>query len=210
MPSPSIWRQLRRSHTLSKARWLLIGLGLFGCFLANWCSAQTATVAQAQTIPAVQLFLPVVLQTSPPVPDYAFNVGLVERCDPNAGITYVNGTTAQEGAPVNGAMVAFSYAPDGPIVAKIESGPHPGYPNRPPGFFSHILGVGGPRAGDWYFWIVDEQEQRISVLIYLQTDGQAGEGQCQQGLLRFDQQAAPLKEQHGRQRHKGNEQDTGP
>lgn len=210
MPSHSIWRHLRRLLALSQARWLLIGLGLLGCYLANGWTAQNAMVAQAQTIPAVQLFLPIVLQTSPPVPGYAFNVGLVERCEPNAGITYVNGTTAQDGAPVNGAMVAFSYAPDGPIVAKIESGPHPGYPNWPPGFFSHILGVGGPREGDWYFWIVDEQEQRISVLIYLHTDGQAGEGQCQQGLLRFDQQVAPSKEQHGGQRYNRNEQDTGP
>ena len=210
MPLPSIWRHLCRPLALAKARWWLIGMSLLGCYLANCWTGQNATVAQAQTIPAVQLFLPVVLQTSPPVPDYAFNVGLVERCDPNAGITYVNGTTAQDGAPVNGALVAFSYAPDGPIVAKIESGPHPGYPNWAPGFFSHILGVGGPRAGDWYFWIVDEQEQRISVLIYLHTDGQAGEGQCQQGLLRFDHQAAPSKEQHGRQRYNGNEQNTGP
>lgn len=198
MPSHSIWRHLRRLLALSQGRWLLIGLGLLGCYLANRWTAQNVMVAQAQTIPVGQLFLPVVLQTSLPVPDYAFNVGLVERCDPNAGITYVNGITAQDGLPVNGAIVAFSYAPDGPIVAKIASGPHPGYPNWSPGFFSHILGVGGPREGDWYFWIVDEQERRISVLIYLHTDGQAGEGQCQQGLLRFDHQAAPSKEQHGR------------
>lgn len=210
MPSLSIWRYLHRSLALAKARWLLIAIGLLSCYLAQGWTVQHAMVAHAQTIPAAQLFLPVVLQTSPPVPDYAFNVGLVERCDPNAGITYVNGTTAQDGTPVNGAMVAFSYAPDGPIVAKIASGPHPGYPNWAPGFFSHILGVGGPREGDWYFWIVDEQEQRISVLIYLHTDGQAGEGRCQQGILRFDQQAASSEEQHGRERHNSNEQNTGP
>ena len=189
----SISWSIRRLLTLSRAHWWLIGMSLLGCYLTYYWTEQNAMSAQAQTIPDGQLFLPLVLETTPPLPNYKFNVGLVERCDPNAGITYVNGTTAQDGTPVNGAIVAFSYAPDGPIVAKIASGPHPGYPNWAPGFFSHILGTGGPRQGDWYFWIVDEQEQRISVLIYLRTDGQAGEGQCQQGLLRFDHQPTTSK-----------------
>lgn len=190
-PVQSTWRQSLRLR--GRRCWVVSMLLTLGAALANGWFGQAAPLVLAQTIPAAQLFLPLVRQNSPPLPTYEFNVGVVERCDPNAGITYVNGTTAKDGVPVNGALVAFSYAPDGPIVAKIESGPHPGYPNWSPGFFSHILGTGGPREGDWYFWVVDDQEQRISVLIYLHTDGQAGEGKCQQGVLRFDQQAARSK-----------------
>lgn len=190
MLCPSTWRRVCCAWCSSKRRWLLaLLLLLWGTLVYRWGEGPSAIVrAQTITIPAAQLFLPLVLQNSPPLPDYEFNTGVVEHCDPNAGVTYVNGITAKDGKAVNGAFVAFSYAPDGPIVAKIASGPHPGYPNWSPGFFSHILGVGGPRAGDWYFWVVDEQEQRISVLIYLHTDGQAGEGKCQQGVLRFDHQ----------------------
>ena len=185
----STWRRVVGALPLFNRYWLLIGLIGLSCWLIQPRYTQSRLV-YAQTIPALQLFLPLVLQDSPPPPEYEFNVGVVERCEPNAGITYVNGTTARDGVAVNGAFVAFSYAPDGPIVAKITSGPHPGYPNWPRGFFSHILGVGGPREGDWYFWIVDAQEQRISVIIFLHTDGQAGAGKCQQGVLRFDHQAS--------------------
>lgn len=191
MPYQLTWRSVICALPLSKARWLMVVITMLGCALAYRWGVLHPNAAQAQTVPNAQLFLPLVLQHNPLQSDYEFNVGLVERCDPNAGITYVNGTTAKAGVAVNGAFVAFSYAPDGPIVAKIESGPHPGYPNWPNGFFSHILGAGGPRAGDWYFWIVDAQERRSSVIIYLHTDGQAGEGKCQQGVLRFDRQAPP-------------------
>jgi hypothetical protein len=115
-----------------------------------------------------------------------FNVGEVVRCDPNAGVTYVNGTTRQSGQPVSGYMVAFSYDPDGPIVAQIESGPHEGYPNWPAGFYSHILGVDGPREGGWYFWIINDLGQRISVYAFLHTDGHAYPGGCQQAIVDFD------------------------
>jgi hypothetical protein len=116
----------------------------------------------------------------------SFNTGYVERCVPNNGIMYVNGTTAYQGAPVSGQMVAFSYEPDGPIVAKVQSGPHPGYPNWDEGFFSHILGIGLPVEVDWHFWIVDGHDQRISVIVYLHTDGWQGVDACQQAVIRFD------------------------
>jgi hypothetical protein len=115
-----------------------------------------------------------------------FNVGEVVRCDPNAGITYVEGTTRLYGEPVSGYMVAFSYDPDGPIVAQILSGPHEGYPGWRTGYYSHILGVNGPREGGWYFWIVDDRGQRISVYAFLHTDGQADPGSCQQAVVDFD------------------------
>lgn len=151
---------------------ILVGLG----------SSHGATVrAQAPTAP-YGAYLPLVGQQIL----RSFNTGYVERCDPNNGIMYVNGTTSFQGAPVSGQLVAFSYEPDGPIVATIESGPHAGYPNWDEGFFSHILHEGLPVDTDWYFWIVDGHNQRISVMVYLHTDGWSGEGACQQAVLRFD------------------------
>lgn len=130
---------------------------------------------------------PVPAQPTPtPAPRYEFNIAVVQRCDPNGGTTYVNGTTYKGGAPVNGYQVAFSYAPDGPIVAQVPSGPHPGYPNWNPGFYSHILKSDGPREGDWYFWIVDASGNRISEIAHVHTDGVAGDGKCQQAVVDFD------------------------
>ena len=115
-----------------------------------------------------------------------FSRALLQRCDPNAGVTYVQGTTYKNGQPTNGYRVAFSYAPDGPIVATVTSGPHQGYEGWGTGFYSHILQHDGPREGNWFFWIVDENGNRISAIANVHTDGEAGEGKCQQAIIDFD------------------------
>jgi hypothetical protein len=127
---------------------------------------------------------PTPLPPPPPQPVY-FNI-TVTRCEPNAGVTYVNGTTYVGGVPRSGYIVVFSWAPDGPIVARIQSGPHGGYAGWSPGFYSHILSATGPRAGNWYFWIINQNEQRTSEIAHLQTHGEAGPGKCQQGVVDFD------------------------
>jgi hypothetical protein len=146
--------------------------------------------APATATPTATEMLVLPTSTPPPTetPVLLFNVGEVVSCEPNAGVTYVNGTTRQQGEPVSGYLVAFSYAPDGPIVAQIQSGPHEGYPGWRQGFYSHILQADGPREGDWYFWIVDAFGQRISVSVFLHTDGQADSGSCQQAVIDFDSQ----------------------
>jgi len=155
------------------------------------------TVAVAQNIPAPPPPTPApptatpqpaqpTAPPAPPQPQYEFNKAVVQRCDPNAGVTYVEGTTYKNGQPANGYNVAFSYAPDGPPVATIKSGPHEGYPGWRTGFYSHIIGSTGPREGDWYFWIVDGTGKRISAIAHIHTDGQAGDGKCQQGVIDFD------------------------
>jgi uncharacterized protein YraI len=118
--------------------------------------------------------------------NYEFNRAILQRCDPNAGVTYVNGTVYKNGQPVNGYRVAFSYAPDGPVVASIQSGPHDGYPGWNTGFYSHILQIDGPREGNWFFWVIDSSGQRISAIGNVQTHGEAGEGKCQQAIIDFD------------------------
>jgi hypothetical protein len=136
-----------------------------------------------------QSFLPLVrFQLPPPAPEpsYEFNKALLQKCSPNAGVTYVEGTTYKNGQPANGYNVAFSYATDGPIIAQTISGPHQGYPGWRTGFYSHIIDSASPREGDWYFWIVDGSGKRISQIAHVHTDGEAGDGTCQQAVIDFD------------------------
>jgi hypothetical protein len=115
-----------------------------------------------------------------------FSRAILQRCDPNGGVTYVQGTTYKSGQPVNGYNVVFSYAPDGPVVAGITSGPHAGYTNWNTGFYSHIIQHDGPREGNWFFWITDGSGKRISAIANVQTHGEAGDGKCQQAVIDFD------------------------
>lgn len=114
-----------------------------------------------------------------------FNQGVVKRCAPNAGITYADGYLERFGVKQDGIAVVFATAPDGAPVASIISGPHPGYPNWPHGYFSHILGAHGPRELVVYFWTVDALNQRTSVIIKLHTDGTVTPTSCQQANLLF-------------------------
>ena len=125
--------------------------------------------------------------TAPPATLYKFNVAVVWKCDTNAGVTYVEGTTYINGAPQSGDWsVAFSYAPDGPVVASIKAGPHLGYEGWDQGYYSHILQDDGPREGNWWFWVVDSGGNRISEMGNILTDGSSGDGKCQQGIVDFD------------------------
>jgi len=121
-----------------------------------------------------------------PSQNYEFNRALVQRCDPNEGVTYVQGTVYKNSSPVNGYLVTFSYAPDGPQVATVISGPHTGYEGWGTGFYSHILQSNGAREGNWFFWIVDGSGTRISAIANVHTDGEAGDGKCQQAVVDFD------------------------
>jgi hypothetical protein len=150
----------------------------------------TATATPTETATPTATAMPTETAISTPLPtppsNAYFNIAVLQRCDPNAGVTYVQGTTYVNGAPQSGYLVAFSWAPDGPIVAFIQSGPHAGYEGWNPGFYSHILQAGGPRQGDWHFWIIDENQNRISNIAYVHTDGEAGPGKCQQAVIDFD------------------------
>ena len=119
---------------------------------------------------------------------YKFTKVILQWCEPNAGVTAIEGTVYQDHKPYNGARVVFSWTPDGPWVSEpMISGPHPGYPDWKPGWYSHILQAGGPREGDWYVWIVDDNGNRISEMSpRIHTDGTAGPGKCQKAIVDFD------------------------
>lgn len=140
--------------------------------------------AQASTLPVgprytSKVYLPIVHTA------VRYPVGAVIRCDPNAGITYVNGMIYKGDQPVNGATIVFAVQPGEPHIAEIISGPHQGYPNWANGFFSIILGANGARKGEWYFWIIGDKRQRDSVIIHLHTDALVFPTSCQQALIYF-------------------------
>ena len=139
------------------------------------------------TIPVTPTPVPPTPIPATPKPAYEYNKGLVQRCDPNPGVTYVEGTVYRNHQPFNGARVVFSYAPDGPLVTQpVITGPHEGYLNWNDGFYSHIIGSNEARAGNWYIWVVDSNNRRISVTVHLETHGDAGAGRCQQAVIDFD------------------------
>lgn len=122
--------------------------------------------------------------TEPPKPQYKFNIVVVSRCERQPAGNWFEGTTYINGQPQNGYKVAFSYEPDGPIVATMQSGPHEGYPGWKTGYYSHIINATGPQAGNWFVWVVDDTGQRISEIGNFQTTG-PGEG-CNQAVVDFD------------------------
>ncbi len=136
----------------------------------------------------------------PTKPPYKFSVAKLEKCEPNAGITYVNGMVYIDHHPANGYIVVFSWTPDGPyddilgLPSNLNDLGCVSYKsgcagNRDAGKWSHILQQGKPREGEWYFWIVDTNtRRRISAIAHVHTDGTAGPGKCQQAFVVFDTQ----------------------
>lgn len=167
-----------------------------------------ASIAQAANIPAAPV-QPVVILPTPrpvvvvpptatavpapagptatPVSSRKFNVAVVQRCDRQPAGNWFKGTVYVGGQPSNGQRVVFSYAPDGPWVTSPQiSGPHEGYSDWGPGFYSHVINAPGvgPKAGSWSVWIVDANGGRISEIATWQSTG-PGDG-CNEAVVDFD------------------------
>ena len=120
-----------------------------------------------------------------PVKKYEFNVALVQRCDRQPAGNWFDGTVYKNGQPINGIRVVFSYAPDGPWATPPQiSGPHEGYTNWNPGYYSHIINSSDPKAGTWFVWLVNATGTRISEMASWQSTG-PGDG-CNQATVDFD------------------------
>ena len=100
------------------------------------------------------------------------------HCYPNAGSTRAVGTVRLNGQPVDGYIVAFSWQPDGEVVATRGSSEG--------GHYTHILLASGPREGNWWFWIQNEDGHRISEMAHVHTHKDPHEGNCQQAVIDFD------------------------
>jgi len=153
-------------------------------------SGDQARIQVAQNIPPppprpTATRTPVPQPTATPRPRYEFNIALVQRCDRQPAGNWFGGTVYKGGKPVNGYRVVFSYAPDGPWVTQPQiSGPHEGYWDWAPGYYSHIINASQPKAGDWYVWIVDANGNRISEIAHWHSTG-PGEG-CNMAVVDFD------------------------
>jgi hypothetical protein len=110
----------------------------------------------------------------------------VTSCRPQAGGTWFDGTVKKGGQPVNGALVVFSWSPDaGPITSPAITGPHEGYSQWAPGYFSHIIAAPPePKAGTWFVWVVDGSGKRISEIASWTSVG-AGSG-CNDATIAFE------------------------
>ena len=106
------------------------------------------------------------------------------HCDHNGINTQVRGTVRRNGQAVNGYRVAFSWQPDGEVVARRTSGEG--------GLYTHILHGAGPREGNWWFWIENEDEQRISEMGFVHTDQDPHTDKCQWAVIDFDIQNPDL------------------
>jgi uncharacterized protein YraI len=154
-------------------------------------SGDAGSIKVAQNIPAPPPTAPPPPPTTPPQPTatakprYEFNIALVQKCERQPAGNWFDGTVYKNGQPLNGQRVVFSYAPDGPWVTEPQiSGPHAGYLNWNPGYYSHIINASSPKAGTWYVWIVDPGGKRISEIASWQSTG-PGEG-CNQATVDFD------------------------
>lgn len=106
------------------------------------------------------------------------NKAQLVSCDPNGINTQVRGIVRHNGSPADGYRVAFSWQPDGEVVARRTTGGG--------GHYTHILSAAGPREGNWWFWIENEDEHRISEMGHVQTDSGVQAGSCQWAVINFD------------------------
>ena len=112
--------------------------------------------------------------TPPPATVYEINGRVVQGWP--SGITAVEGYVQDEaGAPLNGKIVRVAWAGQG-ASSEAVSGPHAGYMDWAPGYFSLPLFVNGvtPCAGEWDIWVVDPVHSVTSGIVRFETGGQAG------------------------------------
>ncbi len=109
-----------------------------------------------------------------------FNRGELVSCEPDADSTQVQGTVRVNGQPVSGYRVVFSWQPDGEIVARTISGE-----DSHPGHYTHILQTPGTRKGNWWFWIENNDGNRISEMAFVHTDREPHTGKCQRAVVDF-------------------------
>lgn len=112
---------------------------------------------------------PTATPTATPQASLIFQNAEIAGCLPDDQGSRFAGSLRLGGQLVDGYRVVFSYEADGPwVTAPTISG------NGQPGFYTHIISVGGARSGNWFAWIVDAEGERISVLAGFSTDGLGG------------------------------------
>ncbi|MCX6047391.1 MAG: hypothetical protein NT075_19975 [Chloroflexi bacterium] len=123
----------------------------------------TITITPLPTTPLTPTSTPTPTQTQ------AFTRAEIANCQPDNQGSRFEGTVQLAGQPVAGYRVVFSYEPDGSWVTQPAI-----TQSMPAGFYAHIISAGVARSGNWFAWIVDAENHRISTLASFTTDGPGG------------------------------------
>lgn len=105
-------------------------------------------------------------------------------CRPSGSVTRLSGSITVDGIlqmrnwPLD---LVYSDAPDGPILGRLTDDTY----KYDPWTDEYRLRNGGPLAGDWYVWVVVQDDRRISEIAHVHTDGETGEGKCQNARIIF-------------------------
>jgi hypothetical protein len=141
----------------------------------------TLTVTPTPTVTVTATLTPTatLTATATPTPEpYLFGRAEVAACTPDDNTTRFSGVLDLDGQPADGYRVVFSYVENGPWVTQPAiSGP------TPPGSYTHIIGVGVARVGDWFVWVVEENGERLSVSASFHSDGPGGD--CNVATINF-------------------------
>lgn len=115
------------------------------------------------------IFLPVV--SSQPAVDTPNSLlkGYVKSCSPSSQSTRISLQSVNPG---------YGY-----IVLSNTSNGNPIFKSR---LDELILSSEGPLAGEWWVWLTDKDDIRISESVAVHTDEQFGLGKCQQAVMVFD------------------------
>jgi hypothetical protein len=146
---------------------------------------ETATPTSTLTPTPTQTFTPTIVPTHCPQ-EYCV---ILQRCEPGENTRAV-GTIYENDRPKNGVRVRVSYALDGPpVIPDFISGNDPNNPNfadpQRPGYYQLGLLEGGAMAGNWWVFVIDEEENRLSEGRLFNTQGQTTATSCQVGITDF-------------------------
>lgn len=113
----------------------------------------------------------------------------MQRCEPGENTRAV-GTIYENDRPKNGVRVRVSYAMGGPpVIPDFISGNNPNSPNAPdplhPGYYQLGLLEGGALAGNWWVFIVNDEDEVLSEGRLFNTQGQQTATSCQVGVTDF-------------------------
>lgn len=114
---------------------------------------------------------------------------IMQRCEPGENTRAV-GTIYENDRPKNGVRVRVSYALGGPpVIPDFISGNDPNNPNVPdplrPGYYQLGLLEGGALAGNWWVFVIDNEENILSEGRLFNTQGQTTATSCQVGITDF-------------------------
>jgi hypothetical protein len=113
----------------------------------------------------------------------------MQRCEPGENTRAV-GTIYENDRPKNGVRVRVSYAMSGPpVIPDFISGNDPNNPSQAnplrPGYYQLGLLEGGALAGNWWVFIVNDEDEVLSEGRLFNTQGQQTATSCQVGITDF-------------------------